>query len=337
MRSSRKYSVLFFHSIAILAPIVPVSEGKHTPKLMICCFVCVLLCLGLIILIIQAVIEGIIFFDIITDAAVALQLLRCAENSDGTHSKDEIIMGRMLFMLSCAIIAAPYIIAWTSMAAFNLKKLQQNRGHCGILIYVVLFSICPFGVAFLFLNDLYHLAECIAIKPLYYLLTFGKQFRTISYDELGYYKLRRVSEIFSEAIPQAIMQAVLLGTSLKDTLGLNWVVIVFGLVTSAIVLALWCTIIYVEGKKNGMKFAEYTTVVMQGSFDFVEMLPAIERGTATGIRVNWTMYKFAPEGVGHVSKALNSPSCKLEFLKISTYTISNLSRAQCRYGAVCSV
>jgi len=278
---------------------------------------------GLIILIIQAVIEVVIIFDVFTDLVVVKEIWEAPPG----HERLVLI----LVTISSALIVAPYVIAWTSLAGFNIKKLKQNRNHPGWIVYVLIFSICPFGVAFLLITDIYHVIECVAIKPLWYLLTFGKEFRTISYDELGYYKLRRVSEIFSEAMPQAIMQAVLLGSSLKTVLDLNIIVVLFGLICSLVVLALWVTIIFVEGKKNGMKFAEYTTVVMQGSFDFVEMLPAIERGTNTGIRVNWTKYKFAQDGVGHVSKALNSPQCKLELLKISKYTIRDLDRAQCRF------
>jgi len=280
---------------------------------------------GLIILIIQAVIEGIILWDVIADMMVADDIIGAVE----THP-EEARLARGLYTLSCSFIVAPYVIAWTSLAAFNMKKLRQNRNHPGWITFVLLFSVCPFGILFLLLNDIYHFTECV-IKPIFWLLTLGKELRTISYDELGYYKLRRVSEIFSEAIPQALLQGVMLVTPLSETLDLNILLVCFGLITSALVLLLWTAIIYFEGKKNGMKFAEYTTVIMQGSFDFVEMLPAIERGTATGRRINWTKYKFSTDGVGHVSKALNSPSCKLEFLKISTYTILALDRAQCRF------
>jgi len=54
-------------------------------------------------------------------------------------------------------------------------------------------------ILLLFLNDMYHLIESVAVKPLYLLVT-GRNFRIESYEELGYYKLRRMSEIFAETV-----------------------------------------------------------------------------------------------------------------------------------------
>merc|ERR1719491_1846026 len=190
----------------------------------------------------------------------------------------------------------------------------------------ILFDIAPIGIMFLLLLDLYHLIECLVIKPIFYVMTCGLQIRTISYGELGYYKLRRVSEIFSEAIPQAFIQLYILISVGEQCEKCTPLSVLTALTSSCFVLTLWCTIIYVEGKKNGLKFVEYVTVIFQGSFNFVEMLPAIERGTENGIKVNWCMYKFTEDGVGHAAKGVNSPHCRLKLLKISNYTIKDLDR-----------
>ena len=273
--------------------------------------------LGLIILIIQAVIESIILFDVYSDVRLALEIGKSGRN--------------VLFMISAAFICAPYIIAWTAAAAMNAKKLKQNRRNICFIVGCMLFNIAPIGIGFLLVVDVYHWIECVFIKPIFYVATCGKQIRTISYGELGYYKLRRVSEIFAEAMPQAVIQLLILLSGGAGCGECTTGSVLLALGSSCFVLILWCTILKIESKKNGMGFVEYVTVVFQGSFNFVEMLPAIERGTETGIKVNWTLYKFADEGVGHVAKAVNSPSCRLKLLKMSKYTIKDLDRFGCRF------
>ena len=75
---------------------------------------------------------------------------------------------------------------------------------------------------------------------------------------------------------------------------------------------------------------------MQDSFNFVEMLPAIERGTENGLKVNWCMNTFTEDGVAHAVKGVNSPACRLKLLKISSYTVKDLDRHMCSYlgGAI---
>eukprot|EP01083_Nonionella_stella_P010271 29316_1 len=280
---------------------------------------------GLIILGIQLVIETIILFDVYSDGKLAYEVFESGQ--------------AMMFMVSASFIAAPYVIAWTAAASMNAKKLKQNRKNICQIIGCMLFNIAPLGIAFLFAVDLYHWFECVFIKPIFYLATCGKQIRTISYGELGYYKLRRVSEVFAEAIPQAVIQLVILVQMVRTNktgeehgcAKCTPLSVIQALISSFFVLLFWCAIIYFEGKKNGMKFVEYVTVIFQGSFNFVEMLPAIERGTPTGEKVNWTLYKFSDDGVGHVAKALNTPRCKLKLLKMSKYSIKDLDRAGCRF------
>ncbi len=107
--------------------------------------------------------------------------------------------------------------------------------------------------------------------------------------------------------------------------------VVSALISSMFVLALWALILIVEAKKNGMAVTEYIPVVFRGSFSFVPFLPAIERGTENGQKVNWTYYKMSTDGIGHVAKAFTSYTCKLDTVKVSLYTLGNLHRFGCRY------
>ena len=70
-------------------------------------------------------------------------------------------------------------------------------------------------------------------------------------------------------------------------------------------------------------------MVLQGSFNFVPYLPAIERGKRA--KVNWTNFKFDSHSVGLVSKALISPECELTTIKLSGYSLSKLTRHECRF------
>lgn len=151
--------------------------------------------------------------------------------------------------------------------------------------------------------------------------------------ELGYYKLRRVSEIFAEAICQAVLQlGLLIEAAVNDTeTDVNPISVLISLVASAFVMCLWGTIIFIEGNANGMNFVEYVTVIFQGSFQFVPFLPAIERGTKSGIRINWVWFRIDQDGVGHVGRSLSAPTCKLKLVKVSTYTLKKMNRFGCKF------
>ena len=106
-------------------------------------------------------------------------------------------------------------------------------------------------------------------------------------------------------------------------------VVYLSLVTSCIVLFLWSIVLSIEARGYGLRFYEYITVVLQGSFNFVPYLPAIERGKRH--KVNWTNFRFDSHSVGLVSKALISPDCKLQQIKMSPYSIGKLTRHECKF------
>ena len=288
-----------------------------------------LILLGLIILGIQGIIEIFIFIDFISDLLVALQLGAGIQNGK---------ISPFTFAMAMAFISSPYLIAWTVLSQYSSRQLTQARKAFCLkkwikVLFILIFDIAPIGILIIIAHDVYHLIECVVIKPLYYLVTLGKDFRMISYEELGYYKLRRVAEIFSEALPQAVLQGLLVvflgGEKLCNKCSTTSVVVAF--ISSLLVFVLWSTIIKIEGGVNGMGFVEYVTVIFQGSFKFVPFLPAIERGTEKGVRVNWTHYKFSIDSIGSVGAGLNSPQCILERIKISDYTLKALHRYGCRY------
>ncbi len=107
--------------------------------------------IGLIISIIQLVIETIILFDVYSDCRLAYEIFE----SDRP----------VLFMISSAFIAAPYVIAWTAASAMNAKKLKQRQSNLCQILGCMLFNIAPIGILFLLIVDIYHWIECVFIKP----------------------------------------------------------------------------------------------------------------------------------------------------------------------------
>ena len=71
-------------------------------------------------------------------------------------------------------------------------------------------------------------------------------------------------------------------------------------------------------------------MVFNGSFNFVPYLPAIERGKENGQKVNWIYYKLTNETVATIANALISPTSQCSTMKLSSYSIRNVSRTGCR-------
>lgn len=281
-------------------------------------------------------VEGIIFFDIITDVLVAGGL------------GDAGLQGAFAF--SAALIITPYFIAWSSVWGLIEKKREQinKPGNKHIIwgnarryrIFVTLFSFAPFGVILLMLFDCWIVFEFIIIRPIYFLFRF-KLFRTDTFEELGYRKLRRVSEVCSETLFQAIVQlwillaiknAQNLGTDFGGQGGITVFEVVLSLIASFFVIILWFGIILrIESSSNGISLIEYLPIVLQGSFKFVPFLPAIEKGTKNGKRVNWCLFKFDLNALSALGKALGSPNCNLETIKVSSKTLKKLPRIGCKF------
>eukprot|EP01083_Nonionella_stella_P016819 46952_1 len=210
------------------------------------------------------------------------------------------------------------------------KSFKGSSPDKKIQIGVILFAIAPIGVCFLVLMDVYLLLEDFIIKPVY--LCLSKEIlREESHAEKGYKKLRRVSEVVAETICQTVLQIYIITAyrngRISPDVEMRWVVI--SLVTSCIVLVLWTIVLSIEAKGFGLHFYEYVTVVLQGSFNFVPYLPAIERGKRQ--HVNWTDFAFDSHSVGLVSKALISPECSLERIKLSAYSLRKLTRHECKF------
>eukprot|EP01084_Bolivina_argentea_P239662 402776_1 len=279
---------------------------------------------GLIAMIVAAVIEGLVMFDIYTDIIVTMQL----KQSNNP----------LLFAISSALIAAPFVIAWSVASQTILNKYEKaHRLHVNSKswsLFIFFYDIAPIGIIMILLFEIYHWFETIIIIPIYWLCTLGKRHRNISYQELGYYKLRKVSEVFAESLPQSVFQLCLLlgvfGPASCDQCNVGSVI--QSLITSIIIATVWCTALYFEGRANGLSFAEYVSVTFQGSFDFVPYLPAIEKGVELkGEFVNWSSFKILTESFGQISKSVYCISCELQLLKVSEYTISALNRLSCRF------
>ena len=147
-----------------------------------------------IILVVQALIEFVIFLDVILDLVVIFDLYASEHH--------------IWFMLSCTLLLAPYFIAWSALFGFLSKNYRSQSYEC----LTILFTLTPIGIVMLMLNDIYHVIECVLLKPIYFVATCGRKLRSESFEELGYYKLRRVSEIFSESMLQGLLQLWILLT-----------------------------------------------------------------------------------------------------------------------------
>ena len=279
---------------------------------------------GLIILIIQAAIEVLAIFDLYTDVVVMLQL---------RESKNPILFG-----ISAGFIAAPFVIAWTVGSHIVLlryeKAHRRHRWQRLWTIFIALYDVAPVGIVMIFMFEVYHWIETIIVIPVFWTITGGLRHRKQGYQELGYYKLRKVSEVFAETLPQAVFQSFILlgvfGSTTCDKCTVS--AVIQSIITSLLVLILWCAMLYFEAKKNGLSFGEYVAVTFQGSFDFVPMLPAIEKGVnEKGEFVNWSNFKIKKESFGQISKTVYSKQCQLKTLKMSQYTISQLNRLSCTF------
>ena len=230
--------------------------------------------LSLIYIIFTGIVEGVIFFDLVTDIIVLSDLAKAN--------------AVFLFGLSGVLIFAPYFIAWTSIfVLFDKKKEIWNRKkkYFKGKVLPALFALSPIGVLVLIAFDVWTVIEFIVIRPIFFLFRC-KLIRTDSFEELGYRKLRRVSEVCSETIFQAILQLVLFiiirraeknaveSESGIDDIELSSFTVGISLALSIIVIILWFGIILkIESSANGMNLPEYLPIVLQGSFKFVPFLP----------------------------------------------------------------
>ena len=196
--------------------------------------------LTLIYIAFTGIVEGIIFFDIITDLVVASALYRANYIP--------------AFVLSMILIITPYFIAWASVWTLIDKKREQigkegNEKHILFRnrfryeLFRGLFSVAPIGVIMLLLFDCWNVFEFIVVRPLWFGGT-QKLFRADTFEELGYRKLRRVSEVCSETIFQAFVQLyIILSINANEAegvdVGIDEFAVTSSFLSSLFVIVLW--------------------------------------------------------------------------------------------------
>eukprot|EP01084_Bolivina_argentea_P239663 402777_1 len=212
---------------------------------------------GLVGLIFSAVIEVLTIIDLTTDIIVTSQL---AYNP-------------ILFGISSGLVAAPFVIAWTVAGHTILSKYEKahrkkrNRRFWSVIL--ALYDVAPIGILMVFIYEVLHWIEFILIAPIYFFFTGGRTYRTVGYQEKGYYKLRKVSEVFAESLPQAIFQlCLLLGIwgDIRQCDKCKTSSVVMSLLTSSALVLLWCVGLFFESRANGISFPEYVAITFQGSF-----------------------------------------------------------------------
>eukprot|EP01084_Bolivina_argentea_P045557 83866_1 len=245
-------------------------------------------------LIFKAFTASLCLFDIYSDLRLALELYMNGNT--------------IYFMLSMSFICAPFFVAWSVASQMVRKKLNQNQNNVCYIIGVYIYNLFPFGILFMLLVDIYRFIESVFIRPIFF-LCFCRETRTISYEERGYWLFRDVVELFCEAVPQVVLQTILIFRGACDQCTTQTLITAY--CSSLFQLCKLTFILRKKAGSNGVRFSEYVPVVLRASIDFIPSLPAIERGAPTGEKVNWTMYKFNSSNIGHLAQALNAPYCRL--------------------------
>ena len=92
-------------------------------------------------------------------------------------------------------IISPYVVCWASgMHVANDMHLAWYLN----LIYM----FPPTGILILVILDIYLVLEAFILNPIYYLC--GYYIRDLSRVEYGYLRLRMISELFLENVPQVL-------------------------------------------------------------------------------------------------------------------------------------
>eukprot|EP01083_Nonionella_stella_P083305 230297_1 len=275
--------------------------------------------------------RALVIFDMYTDVIVALGLYK------GEH--------KIWFMLSCLFIAFPFVLVWAAslrflqndiQALYSNLKTQNVKGKSiihGVLNMILLVYIFPpIGAIFIAVYEVYWIISDIfnGFKS----FIFGTGLIIAEDQQTKAMKsYRRAIEIFSESIPQTVLQLyIFINLKLKGVeSGIDPNDLYMSLAVSVLNLCINFHRFKSEANLHGMSWSEYALSVLQLAEipinKLVPRLPAIRKGLIES--VNFSGFVFDKESLSPLLEAVNSPKCQLKMLRLSIGSLSQLDMQSC--------
>eukprot|EP01083_Nonionella_stella_P013164 37098_1 len=264
--------------------------------------------------------RGLVLLDMYTDIAVAYSLYKNGQS--------------MWFMLSSMFIILPFVLVWTVSLRFiqkfinHLYSKYRNRCMEGLIdLGLILYIFPPIGCIFVALYEVYLVIYDVFNGIKCFVLGTGLV-ETQSNEVRAMKQYRRAIEIFSESVPQTLLQLHMFFSHVD----VNQHDLYMSLGISTINLLINAYEFRKEARIHGMFIAEYALSVLQLAeipmVRLVPRLPAIKKGKLEFI--NFAGFVFDKESITPIIEALNEARCVLNTMKISIGSLLNLDLETCR-------
>lgn len=164
-------------------PIFPCSCGRKTRRKIMICEMYFSFFFQWYRLLLQHMFERVSWvYDVSTDVLVMIQFARAGQT--------------FLAMYVFIALFSPYIVCWTA----SLRVMAEQESVIVKTIYAI-----PFGGIILLMGlDVFLILEAVVLNPMYFLC--GRKVYDYSRAEYGYLRLRAMSELVLENIPQVALQ-----------------------------------------------------------------------------------------------------------------------------------
>eukprot|EP01083_Nonionella_stella_P140953 433348_1 len=266
--------------------------------------------------------RGLVILDMYTDVAVAYSLYTNGET--------------LWFMLSCMFVVLPFVLVWTVSLRFiqkfinHLYSQEKYRNKCTEVLVnlgLILYIFPPIGSIFVALYEVYLVIYDVFNGVKCFVLGTGLV-ETQSNEVRAMKQYRRAIEIFSESVPQTLLQLHMFFSHVD----VNQHDLYMSLGISTINLLINAYEFRKEARIHGMFIAEYALSVLQLAeipmVRLVPRLPAIKKGKLEFI--NFAGFVFDKESITPIIEALNEARCVLNTMKISIGSLLNLDLETCR-------
>eukprot|EP01084_Bolivina_argentea_P002010 3706_1 len=218
-------------------------------------------------------------FDLITDIIIFYQLYQ-SKNTWWTSLM-------LLFLLS------PYLVSYGALASILQRIIHHNQTKC--LSFLVVLFATPFSLVYLFAIDIVFMLYAIG-ATLWFLFTctkhdirnkidekvFHQWFKMNTTQIVGYRRLRTLSQLFFETIPQIILQLRILwvirwtAADMDNIFQIDEITLIWSIVLAITNLCLEAGIILFESKALKTSFLQYSLTCLSGRVQFIPYKSLIE-------------------------------------------------------------
>ena len=218
----------------------------------------------------------------------------------------------------------------------NNKYIEKIRGWKELkAVYTFPFS----GILILILFDVYLIFEAWILNPILAIVRSGRVTDITDSSEMhAYLRLKSLSELFLENLPQIVIQSFIVLSGNGEEYGLDNSSIYSAVISAVMNIAFMGFLLNKEAKDNEQDFLDFAMLTLQGRFGYTPFVDTIANGVTKYVdymAMNQGALRFSTDALRKLNAACATKHCRVETMLLSKKTFIFFCFSCCWYCCCC--